>query len=133
MALSTLAILGFFPLVFDLFLESSAGIIWLWQFFWSLSRVADVRVIIFRYITYGRKIIHSNRFVFYANVCQLRSHLKRCSFTFLTVIFSSKCSNFALECDWNIKISQIIRNMGFFVKKNRWFFSKIAKCGEFFV
>ena len=53
------------------------------------------------------------------------------------IFFSSNCSKFAVECDWNRKISQNIQNFGFFVKKWMGFpkkvliFFKIAKGSKF--
>ena len=52
------------------------------------------------------------------------------------VFFSSNCSKFAVECDWNSGNSQNVQNLGFF-KKNRWVFwkkmnfLKIAKGNKF--
>ena len=37
--------------------------------------------------------------------------------------FSSNCSKFSGECDWNSKISQNVQILGFF-EKSRWFFRK---------
>ena len=48
-------------------------------------------------------------------------------------------SNFAIECDWNEKISQIRAKLGFFFKKSDRFikkkakFSKIGERGKFAV
>ena len=35
-----------------------------------------------------------------------------------------KSSNFAVECDWNSKISQNVEIFGVFAKKNKWVFEK---------
>ena len=62
-------------------------------------------------------------------------HVKRCSFTLLSVnFFSPKCSIFAVECYWNSKISlwkKNERNWGLCFEKIDEFF-ETAKCGKFF-
>ena len=40
----------------------------------------------------------------------------------LIVLKIAKGSKFAVECDWNSTIAQIVQNLGFFLKKNRWVF-----------
>ena len=60
------------------------------------------------------KIFLSNRCVFLPDVCHLSSRKwanMGCSRVWN--FFSSNCSKFAVECNWNSKISQNIQNFGF--------------------
>ena len=62
------------------------------------------------------------------------AHVSECEF------FSSNCSKFVIECDWNNKNSQNVQILGFFERKmdgffekKSWTFSKIAKGCKFAV
>ena len=51
-------------------------------------------------------------------------------------VFSLNYSKFALECDWNSKISQNLQNLGLFWKnrsvfRKNWFFSKLLNVANF--
>ena len=50
----------------------------------------------------------------FTNLTRAKTMLARYEHEF----FSSNCGNFAVECDWNSKISQNVQNL-FFFQKNR--------------
>ena len=90
---------------------------------------------------YESKIFPSNRSVFLPEVCQSSSHKQAnigCSRVWLSNFYSSNCFKFAVDCDWNCKISQNVPNSGFFSQIDRCFEKKsrflgIAKGSKFAV
>ena len=95
------------------------------------------------YLYYGSKIIRSNGSypTFFSPMFANCVHASIGSlFTSeREIFFSPNCSRFAVECDWNSKISQNVQNLFFFFEK-RWVFRKkslnffkIAKSGKFAV
>ena len=86
-------------------------------------------VIIFRpFLKCGRKLIHSkgsNPTFFRPDVCQLIMSNIRLNRTLseLENFLSLSYNKFAVEWDWNSKLSQNIRNLGLYWKI-RWVFSK---------
>ena len=74
------------------------------------------------------------RCFFKPDVCQLHSrHIgKFADATEHEIIFWPNCSKFAVECDWNSKISQNVPILGLFLQKNMKVF-EIPKSGKFTV
>ena len=85
------------------------------------------------------KIFLSNRCIFLPDVCQLSSrNWTNIGCSRVCQFFSSNCSKFVVERDWNSKISQNVQNLGFFKKMDGFFekilnFLKIAKGSKFAV
>ena len=84
-----------------------------------------------------REIIHSKQ-LFYADLPKENARLLPLSGRF-SKFLSPNYSKFAVQCNWNSKISQLLVKLGFFEKswffwkKSLNFFSKIAKSGKFAV
>ena len=100
----------------------------------SVHSLSFIRTLLLFCAIYGSKIIHSNGALFYPMFPNC-VHVKRRSFTFLNVkFFPPNCSKFAVEFDWNGKISQNVQNLGLSEKwssKDLEFFSKLLNVANF--